>query len=491
MVARPTLDMLADVATRVDRVNRDEPVTRKLWLPGQLAFLSDPSDRKLYRAGSQWAGKTTAGAAELLWRMRGDHPFYAVPPPPRHFWIMASSAQQGVILQKKVWALTPKHLVSEDCVFDGKKFVGLYPVLRFRNGSTAEFRASNASSRTNLSSDTIDGAWVDEPPERGLDVWTELNSRVMRRAGTIWVTLTPLHNPCDWLRAECAAGRVKDHHFRMTVENLIPVGYDFPLPFDDGTPMDEAFVARRRASVDGRLAPIALDGEWEGRATGAALADYWDRDRHVRPFAEHPLRARGPWKVLLGVDFGHRPGKSVATLVLLNTEGEHPVVHVWDEWAPPGASTPAADAAGILEMLKRNNSGWHKIDEAWGDRVHMSGTWAQRSVDDLMAALAGQLGIIGGKAKLAPPISTVRKRFRDGEGPVEIRERWAAFCMARPIGFSVEPRCVRVISSLERYTGKDDEHKDPFDSWTYACQSTIFPVGNSSQGPAPVVRFRG
>ena len=77
--ASRTLAELEALAAQVEA----DPSAWMAWLPGQHAFLSHPSRVKLFRAGNQSLGKTTAGLSEVHFRALGAHPFQEVAEPER------------------------------------------------------------------------------------------------------------------------------------------------------------------------------------------------------------------------------------------------------------------------------------------------------------------------------------------------------------------------------------------------------------------------
>ena len=91
-----------------------EPLRHMRWLPGQQAFLSDPSPRKLFRAGNQAMGKTTCGLADVVFRCLGEHPFLDVPTPPIEAWVLCASWSQSLAVQTKLWDMLPKHRVHAE-----------------------------------------------------------------------------------------------------------------------------------------------------------------------------------------------------------------------------------------------------------------------------------------------------------------------------------------------------------------------------------------
>lgn len=462
------LGKLRRLTLELDRRARDNPLQWMQWLPGQHAFLRSTSKRTIFRAGFQWAGKTQAGAAELIYRMTGRHPFKPVRPPPIRAWVVCGALLQSRIIQERVWQLVPKSEVAPGCVFDPAKgaFVGQVPRLILRNGSIAEFRSGGAKG-ANLTSGTLDYIWNDEPPESEV-VFDDLQKRLARKNGDLFLTFTPLHRPVDYLRERVEKGLIEDLHFKLTPENLIPVGSTRPMTLSDGTPMDADWIAEKRAETSPLLAPVILDGDWETRYQGAYFDGAWKGqglvDSHI-----HTRAPRGTVRVCIGIDHGHRPGKQVIYIILVDEEhvSGHPNVYVLDEYVDEGgAALPERDARGLLSMLDRHGMTWSSVDHAFGDRVHLPGSGSQKSNRDLQVQIAKILKI--SPDDVHPPIRTVKK----GADSRSVGERWLYQAMVRGT-FGVHPRCRRLIEAIPKYTGRDDEWKDPIDALRYGLSPYV------------------
>ena len=98
------------------------------WLPGQHRYLTHPAKRKLYRAGNQALGKTTAGLASIHWTASGTHPYLRRPKPPTTSWIVCQSWSQSVAIMSKYWDLVPRRYLHQSTEFDPKHgFRGRHP----------------------------------------------------------------------------------------------------------------------------------------------------------------------------------------------------------------------------------------------------------------------------------------------------------------------------------------------------------------------------
>jgi len=444
----------------------NRPLDGIAWLPGQWAFLHDPSKVKLARWGNQWGGKTTAGLAEVIWRCEGAHPFLKVPNRAIEAWIICASWAQSVAVQEKFWNLVDRSLLDDSTVFNPKNGFGAKnPTIRFKNGSVVRFRTTNQGG-LNLSAATIDVAMFDEPPT-SQRIYVEVSKRLMRRQGTMLLTLTPVNADVDWLRKLCEEGKVADHHYRMEAANLVPVGETAPLMLPDGRPMDQEWIDEEIEKTPEYERPVVCHGEWDFRLADRVFTAFRPEHVHARPNAGENL-------VLLGADHGSKVGKQVALLVyLLRRPGDHPLIYVLDEDVDEvGERTPEEDAAAILAMLDRHDLAWHEIDEVWSDRLYLRGGLSKKSSKDLQASIAKKLKLPA--PKLRPPVWTVKRGEGHGAGSVRAGVRYLHHAMLRPGGFGIHPRCKHLIEALNRWDFTDDIHKDKIDALRYALDSFIF-----------------
>lgn len=439
------------------------------WLPPQDAFLRDDRRIKLLRLGNQWGGKTTAGLSEVDWRCTGRHPFLEVRPPPIEAWIVCASWAQSISIQTKFWNLCSRDELDARTVFDEVKgFRGKSPVVRYRNGSIVRFKTTRQGG-LQLASATIHVVLVDEPTEQR--IFAELRKRLMRTAGTMLLTLTPINGPVDYLRELSDADAISDHHWPLRAESLIPVGSFEPLRLEDGTPMDQTWVDQIRAETLPHEEPIVVDGEWEVRVEGHTFKafDPTIPGRHITDVVPP-----GDLLVCLGLDYGVKDFKQVASLVGVDLSGEFPAVHVLDERIGDGMTTPEQDAEAVLDMLDAWGWKWSDLHAATGDKPYDAGKGkgiGRKSNKEMMSALRKLLkkrGQINPRAKLHPEIQQAKTGKGGGRGSVDRGCTWLHRAMLRPGCFTIQPRCVRTIEALQKFAMQDDDWKDPIDAIRYA-----------------------
>lgn len=478
---------LAVALGRLAEVTNREPLRWIRWLPSQLRVLRSRRKVRLFRAGNQGVGKTTCGLAEVTYCATGEHPYRPVPKKAGTYWVICASWSQSVEIQKKLWKLLPKDKLHPSTVFnDAEGFRGKHPKVRIRcadgGWSVIAFKTTHQGGLS-LAGASIDGALFDEPPKTSA-LFSEVSKRVLAKGGWVLLSLTPVNAPCEWLREACAAGMIEDIHARLEAHELIPEGMTEPIVGEDGEVRDQVWIDKVIASTLPHEVPVRVHGEWEMKTEG----------RYFVPF-----RSSGPgshvtrtipdvdFRVLIGIDHGHRPGKQVAYLVGTYEREDGIGAYVFDEYCDDvGLASPQDDAKGVLAMLERQGWSWTKdLSAANGDRVHMPGKEQKKSNRDLQAHIARALRVA--PDALHPKIDTSKHGEGRGRGSVEVGEKWLYHLMARPGAFGVHPKCKRLIEALERYTMADDDYKDPIDALRYALAPHIFSRVQRGHSPALVI----
>jgi phage terminase large subunit-like protein len=466
-------------AGRLAQRAHDRPLDFIRWTRPQLAYLRDPSRRKLLRTGQQ-LGKTTAGLTEVIWRCLGQHQFYTTHPPPIEAWVVCVSWPQSVQIQKKFHSLVPKDELDPRVEFDPVKgYRGQHPIVLFKNGSIVRFKTAGQSPES-LASATIHYVHIDEPCSQR--VYEELQARLRRTGGSIGITLTPINGPpLPWLKTLCDEKKVSDHHYRLEPRNLIPDGSTVPLRTEDGTPMDQKFIDGLRHITRSDEANVTLDGEWETRTQDRVFYAF-EVDTHRTE--RLPL---GQTKLCLGIDHGDGDNFSqVAVLAAVDDSGEHPRIWVLDETVSDGSTTPDMDADAILEMLGRSGVEWTELDFVFGDRriAGARGAVSKKSNADMAKAIAKRLRL-SSASHLRPEIKTVKRGEGHGAGSVDHGLRFLHHAMVRPDHYHVSPACLRLIESHLKWDKSDDEWKHIHDALRYCLDAFIF-----GRRRAPIVAAR-
>ena len=463
------------LAERVERA----PGHYRRWLPPQWAFLQEQSKRTLLRAGNQVYGKTTAGLAKVVDFVEGRGQFTrGRPAGPVEVWIVTASWSQSVSIQKKLWTEIDKSRIDPDTIYDEVRgFRGKNPAIKFLDGSIIRIKTTQQGG-LNLASATINAVLFDEPP-KSPRVYGEVQKRVLRTNGWVWLTLTPINAPVGWLQEMAEKGLIVDLHYPLRPEHLVPVGASAPFQLEDGTVCDAAWIDRVKRETLPHEVPVVVDGEWECRVLGRVFTAF-QRAAHVQP-----IRLAGKWKIGIGLDHGSKIGKQTGYLIAVDDSGGGwPRVTVLEEYAGPENCSSEDDARAVLGMLGKHGLSWKQLGSAWGDRLYLRGAEAKSNAQ-LMQELAKLLKL-NDVRQLQPRIRTVKRGAGRGSGSVDAGCRFLHQLLVRPGHLTISPACPLLIEALERWDGRDDGFKDHVDALRYALQDFIF--GRRVEAP-PVMRL--
>lgn len=154
----------------------------------QVAFHAADRRHRLYIGGNR-SGKTTAGIAEDIWWLRGQHPYRETPPPPVRGRICGVDFNYGVeqILKPEFMRWCP---LSE---LKGGSWYTAWDretrTVTFENGSFVEFKSYDQDVEKFAGTSRHFVHFDEEPPQ---DIYIECIARLVDTAGSWWMTLTPV-----------------------------------------------------------------------------------------------------------------------------------------------------------------------------------------------------------------------------------------------------------------------------------------------------------
>lgn len=419
----------------------------------------------------------------------GVHPYGRNSPLPpgrgeREYWLLCASWSQSVSIQTKLHALLPPDRLHPSTEFDPVRgYRGRNPAVRLRHedGTYSIIKIKTTRQGTlDLAGGSICGALFDEVPT-SQGVYAEVVKRVQSTGGWVSICATMVGAPVDWLRElaetvlETGGPAIDDIHTRLTPDQLIPLGSTTPLRLPDGTVCDEAWIRRIEAETPPHEREVRIHGGWEIRYTERYFAAFVSDPAAPNTHVSERL-PRGAATIVIGIDHGSRPGAQTAVLMAVEEptlERPYPRIYVLDEYVDEsGSAIPEQDAAGVLAMLRRRGLKWGNVDFAGGDIPHMQGDPRQKSNRDLMVQLGKQLGIPW--RQLRPQIVTIKRGKGKGGHTRGYRLRWLYHQMVRDGGFTVHPRCTRVIESLDRHATPNDEWSHQVDAIAYGLDRHAF-----------------
>lgn len=448
------------------------------WLVPQHAWLCLPGD-KLYRAGNQALGKSTAALAEVIWRCLGTHPHYPTPAPPIQVIVCSLNQAQSISIQGKFFDLLPAGALAEDCEYNAKTGFGANrPMTTFACGSTIRWVTDDQGPRA-VAGATVDVVLVDEPcsPE----MMRELRKRLLVRGGTLLMSLTPINGPVEHIREAVEKGLIPEVHAELTVENLRHADDGTIRTLADGTLCDESWISEMWRKEPASWAGITLNGLWEVKPEGAWFAPIWDTAKHVSD--RHRVTPAIRWH--LGIDYASadRPHGLVAVLVGVEpaSEAGHETIIVEDMVSLPGTATVTMLAQDIMRMLTRNGLRWRDIKTVYGDNP-VKGRHEYVGNLDLSRRLCHEMRIA--QTGLSPRIMGAKEQTSGGSRDTGCRYLYEAMASSRLV---VRSRCGLLVDAIETwdYTATHPA-KDRIDAVRYALKDYIFPQGRVSR---PAIRF--
>lgn len=470
---------------------RTSPVDHIAWLPLQERWLSHDDERPYLLRSGRRQGKSTAGAAELIFRCRASHPFKRVRQPtperPIRCALVTLSKGQGVEIQRVLHDLIPPQDLLPGLEFSPSTgFRGHRPVIRFKNRSEIVIYSGKQGADA-MSGAEFDFMLLDEPPHR--EVYDQCLDRVRNVGGHVGLTLTPIDGPpLPWLRELAEEGLVADYWSRLTPESQIPRSTGRPRTTKNGVPWDQSFIDKIWRKTNALIAPVTIDGEWEMRSEGQFFSCF-DPQKHV---STQTPREELEW--YLGVDFASADRELGMCVVLSGVRRYSEVLdghtysrvstYVLDEIVCPGTTSMEQLARSINRMLTSHGLQWRHLDGAWADNRTTSRftTSSPRELERWVAHLVG----VPQKA-LMPRISSVK----EGVGGAnvtrrtkDIRCRWA-FGEIAANRVIIHPRCAHLIKSLLEWDYSDAHPlKDVSDAWLYGLRTFWQSVGPGGPKPA-------
>jgi phage terminase large subunit-like protein len=472
---------LAELNERVE----ESPLPWMDWTIRQWEFAELVAGNKLalFRAGNQ-VGKTIIGAALTISRCLGvELATGRKAHVPIEAWVVCTTWSQAVAIMHKVWALAPKGELEPGQICKRRTGFGKEnPALIFKNGSIIRFKTTKQGADA-IAGATVDWVWIDEPTD--IEMYRELQKRVMRREGTLIITLTPVNRPCEWLHDLVDRGAVKEVHAPLDRLALTFRGSGERMRLLSGRPMDDDWIAEERTKTPAMFAPVVLDGEWEMRPEGVFF-HCWDATRHIKAAVRiNNLDQNSVLSWRLGMDYAaaDRDFGQVAVLcrvlqVKRKAGWMDAYVHVVDEVVLSGIATTDQFADELMSMLARNNITWRDLTTVHGDNP-VTSQFSAKGNQLTLRAVARRVGVPFNALK--PTITSAKDGPRQGS----LRHpgsRWvfAQLVMQR---LWVHPRCKHLIKAFEVFDYSEEHpYKDVIDALRYGLKPVIFRFGSNAQG---------
>ncbi len=160
----------------------------------QVEFHSAVEKGRLYIGGNR-SGKTVGGVVENVFRMRGQHPYQAVPPPPTKGRIVTVSYLEGIqliIIPELAKWIPPSDLINGSWEDSYNKQLR---TLTLSNGSTCELMSYDQSVEKFAGTSRHWTHFDEEPPKA---IFNECRMRLVDTGGCWYITMTPV-NGMTWV----------------------------------------------------------------------------------------------------------------------------------------------------------------------------------------------------------------------------------------------------------------------------------------------------
>lgn len=316
-------------------------------------------------AGPNQGGKTYAGAKEAIWELTGLHPFREGSEEPTHGWVICYSQKQSLSVQKTLYNLIPRHLVVGLDYNDSRGFLNRTLYIRHKSGGVSKLEIKTAGQDTlGLASATLDFIWVDEPPPQ--EIWSELMARLLVKGGRLWVTMTPIGRPVEWLKELCDSGDLDYVRFSLDVD---------ACPHLSQTQINDIVGRYLESERDQRA-----HGLWHGVTPDRFIATFDPKKHVIRKVGKSKRFRVGVW-----MDHGEGAGKQTAVLALIDQHPRYPRAWIIDEYVSQTATDYVMDAIAILDMLESHHMTPYHVDYWVGDTNSAGKGHVGASVNELLA----------------------------------------------------------------------------------------------------------
>lgn len=383
--------------------------------------------------------------------------------PPVKVIVCGVSWEQMVPLMEKIWEYAPKDEIDTRTNFEpGRGITGKPPRIVYTSGPGKGSVISFATYKQG--SQRIAGAQValvildEPPPELFLG---EALPRILRAGGRLRIGFTPTLEspPLDYLWKLIDENKtVTEYNFTLKEENLWLIGAPRPMKTQ----------AELEVYEKGILGP---EREMRtGRSRYPLVGDRWIssfEDRHIAEIIPAWPQPNLEWGI--GIDYGTAPGKTVAVLMAcFQPFGDPARVYYVDCYRViEGQTSIDDDAAGILDMLRRNQLRYEDVHHWIGDRkVEARVQGVEKSNQDLRGAMAHIMHKSWGQMRHIP---TPRKFEGSPHRAGEIINTLFANDSAW-----VRPHCKPLIDAFRLFNGSPrHETKDAFDACAYITSRMV------------------
>lgn len=453
---------------RLDRARRERPRLFFEPSPALSAFVDDDHTRICVLAANR-TGKTWQGIYKLV-QFLADHPGTRAR-------VVGPTTKRVNRVHSGYFAHFARDLLTAGCLWqDGRGFNG-NGIAVLVNGSSCEFMSYEMHPQSG-EGDEFDVVLLDEPPP---SAWfTAAEARVFSRQGRVWVLLTAVDRPVDWLKevveqgvADRAAGRGDGWSFyqvALTAENC---------PWYTPAQIEERV---REANRTPWQYHQRILGAWEGVSDARRFVGFGEPNlvRAGPRWTQGWPWVREPIHLALSVDHGEGPGHSHWLLWGWQTKEVNKrvrlAIRALGEWTNPERMSARGEAHAVLRMVEGLGIEPSQLAFVVGDTNATTKSTMARTLNELFEQeFAAMMGF---------PRDDPRVSFRPArKGPDSI-DRGVVCCnqlLDERIGtlpaLQVAEGCKGVVRSLQHWCGKDDDLKHAADAFRYGVEAIVHASG--------------
>ena len=197
---------MREIINRIRKIEQEQYIRKipdklSMYNSGDIKHLKQLAFHKCLKRnrwvfGGNRSGKTECGAAEVVYLVRGNHP-YRQNKNNVFGWVVSLSTQvQRDVAQSKILSFLDKRYIAGLTMLSGKQESPEYGIIDqikvknvFGGISTIGFKTCDQG-REKFQGSSLDFVWFDEEPPQ--DIYEECKMRVLDKKGEIFGTMTPL-----------------------------------------------------------------------------------------------------------------------------------------------------------------------------------------------------------------------------------------------------------------------------------------------------------
>ncbi|MEL6341537.1 MAG: terminase family protein [Myxococcota bacterium] len=356
--------------TAIDALTRDplrlyaeEPPGWGGMSVAQEAFHTSTDRKRIFRAANG-LGKSYAGAAEAWWHLLNAHPHRQTRRTTGTGWVLCQDLTAGwPNISRVLQELEPPDVLDPRCkyvdgvgyTFHSRKIVKIKDEL----GGGKLVGKGCKQDLMSLEGERIDWFWCDEPPKIGH--FNACRSRVNRTLGPVWITLTPINRPVEWL--QLLVEGLEDQGFPAREPDWWGAHKPWALTKENAPHLSDEKLEVMATEVEEHERPQRIGAEWEGYTTGRRFPHF-----HEGLIVDDEDLPEKGFELRLSMDHGEGDANQLIYLHLLTGNRRSRRYWTFFEGCPEKAGATPDDIVDIiLNGLDEYGLSPYHIKRAFGD----------------------------------------------------------------------------------------------------------------------------